>query len=60
VVVSLYKPMPYIEEQLEKTAGPGDPGVWISATWEAGKSVEGYDGAPTGRSGDDEKGTNES
>jgi hypothetical protein len=29
VVVSLYEPMPYIQEQLATTPTRGDPGVWI-------------------------------
>jgi len=34
VVVSLYEPMPYIQEQLAKTPTRGDPGIWIHWAFE--------------------------
>jgi hypothetical protein len=34
VVVSLYEPMPYIQDQLAKTPARGDPGVWIHWAFE--------------------------
>jgi hypothetical protein len=34
IVVSLYEPMPYIQEQLAKTPPRGDPGIWIHWAFE--------------------------
>jgi uncharacterized integral membrane protein len=34
VVVSLYEPMPYIQEELAKTPTRGDPGIWIHWAFE--------------------------